>query len=97
VGQLTANVQVNTSTTSNTDGSHAGGLDYVPFDGYIAELHRGEMVLTSAEADWYRRGNAMGRGTVQKVFNLTINTQSLSKSDMDMLVDYVNGKLGDDL
>lgn len=97
VSSLTANISVNVSGSRSADGSHAGGLDYVPFDGYIAELHRGEMVLTSAEADWYRRGNALGRGTVQKVFNLTINTQSLSKSDLDMLVDYVNGKLGDDL
>lgn len=32
------------------NGSHANGLDYVPFDGYIAELHRGERVQTAAEA-----------------------------------------------
>jgi uncharacterized protein YoxC len=32
------------------NGSHALGLDYVPFDGYIAELHRGERVLTAQEA-----------------------------------------------
>lgn len=32
------------------NGSHANGLDYVPFDGYIAELHQGERVLTSNEA-----------------------------------------------
>ncbi|AYV94392.1 Tail tape measure protein, TIGR01760 family [Fusobacterium necrophorum subsp. funduliforme] len=31
------------------DGSHAGGLPYVPFNGYIAELHRGERVLTKEE------------------------------------------------
>lgn len=37
-----------------TDGSHAGGLSYVPFDGYIAELHQGEQVLTAAEASAYR-------------------------------------------
>jgi len=30
-------------------GSHAGGLAYVPYDGYIAELHQGEAVLTAAE------------------------------------------------
>lgn len=31
------------------DGSHATGLPYVPFNGYIAELHRGERVLTKEE------------------------------------------------
>lgn len=41
------------------DGSHAGGLDYVPWDGYIAELHRGERVQTADEADEARRFEAM--------------------------------------
>ena len=36
------------------NGSHAGGLYYVPFDGYLAELHQGEMVLTRAQADSLR-------------------------------------------
>ena len=35
------------------DGSHRNGLNRVPFDGYIAELHQGERILTSAEADGY--------------------------------------------
>lgn len=35
------------------DGSHAGGLSRVPFDGYIAELHKGEQVLTKEEAQDY--------------------------------------------
>lgn len=30
------------------NGSHAGGADYIPFDGYRAELHKGEAVVTSA-------------------------------------------------
>ena len=33
---------------------HAAGLSYVPFDGYVAQLHRGEMVLTALEAKAYR-------------------------------------------
>lgn len=41
------------------DGSHANGLDYVPFDGYIAELHKGERVLTANEARGYG-GNSFG-------------------------------------
>jgi TP901 family phage tail tape measure protein len=49
------------------DGSHAGGLDYVPYNNYVANLHRGEMVLTAQEAENYRRG-AFGSGgfTVQQ-------------------------------
>lgn len=44
--------------TRGVNGSHATGLDSVPFDGYRAELHRGEKVLTSAEANDYRGGAA---------------------------------------
>lgn len=77
------------------DGSHASGLDYVPFDGYLARLHRGETVLTADEASAYRRSKNGGYATKQ--FNLTIHTQSLSKEELDMIVAYVNGKLGDDL
>ena len=36
------------------NGSHAGGLDYVPFDGYRAILHRGERIQTAAEASLAR-------------------------------------------
>jgi len=55
------------------DGSHAVGLDYVPFDGYVAELHQGEAVLPAGEARAYRsgRGGGMGGGggSVQIVVN----------------------------
>ena len=33
----------------HVDGSHAGGLESVPFDGYIAELHKGERVQTASQ------------------------------------------------
>lgn len=38
---------------STVDGSHANGLSYVPFDGYRAELHQGEGVLTKEENNRY--------------------------------------------
>ena len=37
------------------DGSHRSGLSYVPFDGYKAELHEGERVLTKQEAEDYNK------------------------------------------
>lgn len=46
---------------SPINGSHADGLDYVPFDGYVAELHQGEAVLTSSEASFLRSAMAAGR------------------------------------
>lgn len=75
------------------DGSHASGLRYVPFDGYLAQLHRGEAVLPAAEAEAYRSGKT----SEQKVFNMTINAKSVSKDDLDIIVAYMNRKLGDDL
>lgn len=72
------------------DGSHASGLDYVPFDGYIAELHRGEMVLNAAAADALRQG-AGGGGTV---VNVTVNTREMSRSQTDYLIRQLNQELG---
>jgi hypothetical protein len=37
------------SSSDSYSGSHANGLDYVPYDGYIARLHKGEAVLTAEE------------------------------------------------
>ena len=37
------------------DGSHETGLDYVPFDGYLASLHEGESILTAEENRIWQR------------------------------------------
>lgn len=58
-------VNVNASG-SGVDGSHRSGLNYVPFDGYIAELHKGEMVVPAAQASALRSG---GFGDVNIVVN----------------------------
>lgn len=48
-------------------GSHANGLDYVPYNGYVAELHQGERVLTKTENEEYTRGGGSGGDTY--IFN----------------------------
>lgn len=40
---------------------HAEGLDYVPYDNYVARLHKGEKVLTANEASAFRSGEGNTR------------------------------------
>ena len=57
-GNLNANVNVNATQS-------AIGIDYVPFNGFPAMLHRGEAVLTAREAEEWRQGvGSGGNGTV---------------------------------
>lgn len=44
------------------NGSHANGLDYVPFDGYVAQLHEGERVLTKEENRDYNNNGGNNQG-----------------------------------
>lgn len=62
-GGNTVDVGINASanvddgmTSSHRVGSFAIGLDYVPYNNYLANLHRGEAVLTAPEANAYRKG-----------------------------------------
>lgn len=57
----TMSVDVETSG-SGVDGSHFAGLDRVPFDGYIAELHKDEAVLTAQQADALRQTGVLDDG-----------------------------------
>jgi hypothetical protein len=68
------------------NGSHADGLSYVPFDGYVAELHKGERVLTAKEAKAYNSGQ--GGGT-----NISIVINGANYSDERSLADAVSRAL----
>ncbi|MDN2710598.1 phage tail length tape measure family protein [Janthinobacterium sp. SUN118] len=68
VAQAIANLHVAMGTATGLgvqfDGSHAGGLANVPFDGYAAELHEGEVVVDAPAAAAMRRyfGGAPSQG-----------------------------------
>lgn len=51
---LTSDHSIDVTANIVTQGSHANGLDYVPFDGYTATLHRGEMVVPAYDAQKLR-------------------------------------------
>lgn len=61
------------------DGSHANGLDYVPFDGYKAELHKGEAVVTSSGVQGMVEGmkqlcSQMSEAIVELKANVSVNS-----------------------
>lgn len=53
-------------TFGNADGSHAGGLDRVPRDGYVARVHKDEAILNAAQASEWRSG---GSGRVEALLS----------------------------
>ena len=52
---------------------HATGNDYVPYDDYMANLHKGEMVLDKHEADLYRQGRIGRGGAFNGSLSLNVN------------------------
>lgn len=52
--------------------SHATGLDYVPYDNYLANLHKGEIILTAKASEEYR---ALG-GDKDKVPRMVTNNST---------------------
>ncbi len=76
---------------AGSNGEHALGLSYVPYDGYIAELHQGERVLTAHENKNY---GSVRTGSVKapaanggSTFNITIN--GVNKSTNEIVNDLV--------
>lgn len=88
-------------------GSHAQGLDYVPYDGYIAELHQGERVQTAMEARAQRALDMTSYGAMRRFermmetagnttnSNVTINVyaQGNGKAEMRKAADEVAARL----
>lgn len=66
-----------------TSGRHANGLDYVPYDGYIAQLHKGERVLTAQEN---RQGTyAGGARTIVLKVPLSIDGREFAHAEAEYI------------
>lgn len=64
-------------TTRSVNGSYAAGLDYVPWDGFIAELHKGEMILPAGAAQSLRAQMTQGRSSGGTMQPITLIVQSV--------------------
>lgn len=54
-GLFGAGEQTSANSHGGIHGKFATGLDYVPFDGFVAELHEGESILTAEENRIWQR------------------------------------------
>lgn len=82
----TLNVNVVVTGNTEVDGAHETGLARVPYDGYVAELHKGERVLTAEEANSY--GNVARGALDTRSYNegntgapATVNVYGVSNVD----------------
>ena len=95
---------------AKVNGSHANGLNYVPFDGYIAELHKGERVLTKDENESIfgslrnrlhsatqsnQSENSSKETNVIYQINNTFNFTGVSEDTKDSIIEKLQEKLNE--
>lgn len=82
--------------------SHAVGNDYVPYDNYLASLHKGEMVLNKFDADQYRQGTIGttpavatqgASGSIDLNIKLSGSIAGMTPENQDKIVQTVVSKL----
>lgn len=82
--KLTSAFSIKASSVASTGKlpGHKDGLNYVPYDNYVARLHKGERVLTAKENKEYMNGNINNKaGTT----NITLNfyPQKMTDDEID--------------
>jgi TP901 family phage tail tape measure protein len=80
------------SAAKSVDGKHANGLDYVPYNGYVAELHEGERVLTKQQNREYNEGGTGKGGDVFNFYNTKPTpyeyARQMKKAKRDLALGY---------
>ena len=80
------------SAARSVDGKHANGLDYVPYNGYVAELHEGERVLTKQQNREYNEGKAGQGGDTFNFYNTKPTpyeyARQMKKAKRDLALGY---------
>ncbi|WP_315122343.1 phage tail tape measure protein [uncultured Clostridium sp.] len=90
IGKVSTSVNNSVNSASKmpsyatVDGSHKSGLDYVPFDGYVAELHRGERVQRAEENPYNPNATSNSSGSGDQYITVNVNA-----SDLQSMADVV--------
>lgn len=76
----TKDLQSTTFNIGSYDGSHASGLASVPYDGYVAELHKDEPILTAKQGDALRSAGILKSSGEKPVLNMGGSTPESTPS-----------------
>lgn len=80
------------SAARSVDGKHANGLDYVPYNGYVAELHEGERILTKQQNREYNEGKTGQGGDTFNFYNTKPTpyeyARQMKKAKRDLALGY---------
>lgn len=82
MGKIFSNATQNSQGQSEIPG-HEDGLDYVPYDNYVARLHKGERVLTREENMEYSK-DSIPSSKMQRSGNITVNFYADHINDAEM-------------
>lgn len=108
LGDRVSSSAAKAKTSTSTLPGHKTGLDYVPYDNYIARLHKGERVLTAKENKQLmsiqklsKTGGVNLKSLANSIanknnfyFNMQINPKSLTEADMKRCFDFWEREAG---
>ena len=108
LGDRVSSSAAKAKTSTSTLPGHKTGLDYVPYDNYIARLHKGERVLTAKENKQLmsiqklsKTGGVNLKGLANSTqnknnfyFNMQINPKSLTEADMKRCFNFWEREAG---
>ena len=108
LGDRVSSAAAQSKTSTSTLPGHKTGLDYVPYDNYVARLHKGERVLTAKENKQLmsiqklsKTGGANLKGLANNIanrnnfyFNMQINPKSLTEADMKRCFNFWEKEAG---
>lgn len=89
--KLTSAFSIKASVNTNKLPGHKDGLAYVPYDNYVARLHKGERVLTAKENKEYMSDNINNKIANNNIV-LNFYPQKMTDAEMDRAFNYVNRK-----
>lgn len=91
--KLSGMLSIKANISSTAIPGHKSGLDYVPYDNYIARLHKGERVLTAEENREYLAGNIENKVASRNIV-VQFYPQTMDESELKRAENYIARKWG---